>query len=140
MMMESIKIRYSKRNLIAGFLLGAFFLAIAIMRLLVSLKWYHLVFLLIGLVYLINAIYKSFNPYIEITDTEISIYKLIKKRIRIKDLIRVEYLYMGNEYQFETDKNEYYIFKKNIDKRDLELFENAFKEIQMQVNNQKKIG
>ena len=97
-------------------------------------SWFHYLFLLAGLFYVIFTLYLLTQKYIEITDEKIIFNSFPKQEILIKDLSAAEF--NAPNYVFRTLKKEIFITKSHIRKKDLIKFEEAFEKIQKKIEKE----
>lgn len=97
-------------------------------------SWFHYLFLLAGLFYVIFTLYLLTQKYIEITDEKIIFNSFPKQEILIKDLSAAEF--NAPNYAFRTLKKEIFITKSHIRKKDLIKFEEAFEKIQKKIEKE----
>lgn len=89
-----------------------------------------ILYLLIGLIWMIIPINSRKNGYFKIMGNQLIMKNILKSKIvNLNQLIKVEYL--AGDYVLGDSVNEIRIVKEEIDKEDLARFEEIFYELKM---------
>ena len=122
-----MKIRYKRRRLRWNLIFGIFWLILAILAIPSNSDNYlNYGYIVAGLFFIGNHIFKSKNQYLTIENGSITLNNLIPKKVHLNDLKRIKKL--DGDYILQTDKTELRIETRLIDK-------NSLKDLKTILNN-----
>lgn len=128
-------VNYSKKRLFFNLFLGILWFFIGASYLVGEEKqmWHHYGFLVIGLLYLSTFLFEFFKKYFKITSQEIVLFGLKNKKIAFKDLVEIKYF--AGDYILKDKNQSITIVKTQIEKNQLEDFENMWNEVKSTFEN-----
>ncbi|WDT67662.1 hypothetical protein [Cloacibacterium sp. TD35] len=128
-------VNYSKKRLFFNLFLGILWFFIGANYLFgeEKLMWHHYGFLVVGLLYLSTFLFEFFKKYFKITSQEIVLFGLKNKKIAFKDLVEIKYF--AGDYIVKDRNQSITIVKSQIDKNQLEDFENMWNEVKSTFEN-----
>ena len=85
------------------------------------------------LLYWVIIIFQYMNKYFEIDENSIVLMELKRKKIDFKDLTEIKYF--GGDYIFKDNKTTITITKSQINKDQIESFEQIFNTIKLKFEN-----
>lgn len=128
-------VNYSKKRLFFNLFLGILWFFIGASYLVGKEKpmWHHYGFVVVGLLYLSTFFFEFFKKYFKITSQEIVLFGLKNKKIAFKDLVEIKYF--AGDYILKDKNQSITIVKSQIDKNQLEDFENMWNEVKSTFEN-----
>lgn len=128
-------VNYSKKRLFFNLFLGILWFFIGASYLVGEEKqmWHHYGFVVIGLLYLSTFLFEFFKKYFKITSQEIVLFGLKNKKIAFKDLVEIKYF--AGDYILKDKNQSITIVKTQIEKNQLEDFENMWNEVKSTFEN-----
>lgn len=97
------------------------------------MTWRPIFYLVLMLLYWVIIIFQYVNQYFEIDEDSITLLELKRKKIDFKDLIEIKYF--GGDYIFKDNKKVITITKSQINKNQIESFEQLFNSIKLKFEN-----
>ena len=97
------------------------------------LDWKVIFYIILMLFYWAIIIFQFVSKYFEIDENSIVLMELKRKKIDFKDLIDIKYF--GGDYIFKDNKKTITITKSQINRNQIESFEQIFNTIKLKFEN-----
>ena len=97
------------------------------------IDWKPIFYIILMLLYWVIIVFQYMNKYFEIDENSIVLMELKRKKIDFKDLTEIKYF--GGDYIFKDNKTTITITKSQINKDQIESFEQIFNTIKLKFEN-----